>query len=159
VKRLTAQVLDLTLAALERFIEATFVDNYGPKEWQQMVDVPPRDVPPRWQPQDIFKLLKQHWFSLGLGREVQEIVTLVEHVHERHTSSSSSSSSDNGAGVPKQTFLMLFDKAERLLAQLTAASPSPSPSPLPSLEALRDELARGGAQMRELRTLIYQRVV
>jgi rRNA-processing protein FCF1 len=178
---LSAQVLGLLRTSLSFFIEASFVDNFGEKEWRSMVVVPP----PWTTMADLFKLMKQHWFSLDLDQKVQSIMELVQHVHERlhdtnqninkkkkkmqredHLSSSISNSTPSPslepkkeegeaptttkAVIPKQTFLMLFEKTERLLSLIWAKCQELKSIP-PSSKHLLDQQA----EWRHLHHQVY----
>ena len=104
-------------------------------------------VPPPWTLEDLFKLMKQHWFSLDLDREVQEIMDLVEHVHgklKKQQGQQKEGAAPNAVVevVPKQTFLMFFEKSERLFALLSPSSA---------------ELGQQKLQLNQMRQQVYQR--
>ena len=110
LRELLDETLNLIHTCLSRFIEEGFKECFGEKEWMSMVA-----VSPPWSMKDVFKLIKQHWFALDLDHEVQSTVDWVQHVHERH---------DRGETVPKQTFLMFFEKWVSLFDLLASKSAS-----------------------------------
>ena len=60
------------------FVEWLHTDPCPPSCSQSMVS-----LPPPWTPDDLFKVVQQHWFSLDLDKDTQSCVDLARHLRER----------------------------------------------------------------------------
>lgn len=110
-ERIAREVLDAAREALSSFVEASFRENFGEREWRSMVA-----IPPPWSPSDVYELVSHHWFSLDLGRDAQSSIDLIKHVHERMEGRGERDRQEkDGDVLPKQTFLMLLDRATDLV--------------------------------------------